>query len=297
MKHILIGDKYSSYAGTIIGFFFLISTQYCAHSSPDITWAPARISETISPLEEKSLNVSFTSSKEISDVVVSIVPELQPYIKAEPSAFSSISAGVPRSLTLKLSAPASAMLDIIEGEIRLTSTSSLGSSLAKSLPVVLQIGKKFTYGNFSVLYPTFGKPSEEHVRTDGDNTVVDIKIASLSGGEAVSQFGFILYQNPSKLDLMDWFRQNVDLSGELSSGGAFSMQPLSNGMSVLVPTGVVPDNHLDPYGPIADFYAISPGRDVIVILSMSQVNELDTYGYASDSQRSLLLAILQSMKF
>jgi hypothetical protein len=233
----------------------------------------------------------------LSDIEIRVVPELEPYLKTEPSIVPSLRAGIAIGVKLTIAAAANAPLRIIDGTIQLRSTKKPTKTFARPLPITLQIGKKFAYENFSFLYPTFGRPSEEVVKVEAGNTKVDIRLLSTTGEDYVSQFGFILYQNQNYLSLIDWFRQNVDLTGTLMSMDSFSLQTLPNGLDVLVHSGLIPGEHLDQYGPVADFYAVSPDRDVIIIMSKSQENDFDIHGYSPEAQKSLLLAILQSMQF
>ncbi len=161
----------------------------------------------------------------------------------------------------------------------------------------IDVWKKFANGNFSFSYPTFGQSSQEIVNVKGEDTIIDIKLLSATIGDYVSQFGFTLHKNKDHSILTDWFLQNVDLSGTLLPRGVFIQQRLTNGMDVLINVGTIPDEHLETYGPVADFYGMSPDGGTIVILSKSQVNEFDLYGYSVDAQESLLLSILQSMQF
>ena len=258
MKRIFLLMSVLLAAGITTGFLIFTSIQSFAAPSPVITWIPTLVSENVSPLEEKSINVSFTSSANLSNIAVIITPKLRPYIESEPSIFPSISAGITTTLRLKVMAAANAPLGIVNGVIRLVSTVKSNATYAQPLHIKLQIGKKFTYEDFSFLYPSFGVPSEELIRTDGGNIIIDVKLLAASGEEFVSQFGLILHENMGYLNLIDWFLQNVDLTGTLISSGSFTLQSLPNGISVLVHTGSIPAEHLAQYGPIADFYGISP---------------------------------------
>jgi len=52
---------------------------------PTITWTPAAVTEMISAGESKTVPVSFTTSETVRDVVVQVVPELQPFVQVDGS--------------------------------------------------------------------------------------------------------------------------------------------------------------------------------------------------------------------
>lgn len=148
------------------------------------------------------------------------------------------------------------------------------------------------------MYPTFGQSSNVDIQTRDEGIVLfDIELLSKTHGELISQFGFSLIKNNDNLSLLDWFRQNIDLSGTLLLSGAFVQQKLANGMDVLVLVGPITGEHLELSGPVAVFYALSPSGDTIISISQSQVHELYQYGYDNDAQDALLKGILSSLKF
>jgi hypothetical protein len=120
-----------------IALFILVSPVPGFSASP-IHWEPKKIEETVAQGHEKTKVVSFTTKKDLTDVVVWIVPELQPYVSAVPSSFSSISKGDMVTLTLTLSAPTDAPLETFDGTLHLRSSSGKSNeTYAKPMPVML----------------------------------------------------------------------------------------------------------------------------------------------------------------
>lgn len=279
--------------------FMLFAAQSCNVSEPHpiISWTPFELADSVSPLEEKSATVTFRSTTNLSGLSVMVGPELRPYITAAPSQLGSLSAGTPVTLNLRITAGASAPLGEVTGEISLSSLSDPGNPYAHPLPVSLRIGKLFRLGSFSMLYPTFGRTSEVLVSTQGNVTRIDVRLIAATGGQAISQFGLILSQNTGRVSLTDWLQQNVDPAGTLLSSGSLGLQTLSNGVPVLERLGPVPAAFLDEYGPVADFYAISPAGDIILILAQSQENEFDLLGYSETARHLMLLDVLRNIKF
>ncbi len=153
----------------------------------------------------------------------------------------------------------------------------------------------FVNGTFSFQYPTFGQPTQITTTTDQGGTFINIEVFSTITKDFVKQFGVALYKNENHLSLMEWFQQNVDSSGILISSGSFAQQKLVNGIATIANVGPMPDEYLD--GPVDDIFAISPDGGTIAALYISQVNELDLYGYNLDAQKSLLQNIIQSIQF
>src|SRR5215510_3597541 len=73
-----------------------------APSGPPITWAPAAVTVTLTPGAHTTRIVSFTSSQNLTDVIVRVVPALAPMVQVAPAALSSITKGQPTALTLTL---------------------------------------------------------------------------------------------------------------------------------------------------------------------------------------------------
>ena len=88
-------------------------------AAPVITWTPAPITETVSPGGSKMVNVTFTSSKNLSNVTVWIVPELQPFVQVQPVIFNQITKGQTTNLTLTISANIDSPLGTFDGTIHL----------------------------------------------------------------------------------------------------------------------------------------------------------------------------------
>jgi len=122
-----------------------------ASPGPTINWTPIKITETISPSDSKLVGVSFVPDKDLNNVVVFVVPELQPYVEVNPNSFAHVSAGAPIVLTIEFSAPFAAELGNFEGSIHIKNS----RTYPKPLPINLNIWDKLTSeeGEFSINYP------------------------------------------------------------------------------------------------------------------------------------------------
>lgn len=131
----------------------------------------------------------------------------------------------------------------------------------------------------------------------GGNAFIDLKAFSPTRNSYVLEIGFVLIKNDNHQTLLEWFAQNVDVTGTLLSSGAFQYQTLSNGLQMLVNSGPIPAQHLEMGGPVATSYALSPSGATIVSASQAQENDLSFYGYVGDGQSSLVRSIVAHSTF
>jgi hypothetical protein len=94
--------------------------------------------------QTKSLEVSFTPNETLSNLVVRVVPELEPFVQVSPSALTKIASGSTVTLTIITSAPATSTLGTFEGTVQLRQGGHLGKVAAKPLPVSVTIGETVT---------------------------------------------------------------------------------------------------------------------------------------------------------
>ncbi len=283
-------------AGVFGAFLFIPSLSL---ATPTITWMPSSIEQTVSPGESRVVLVSFKSLKDLTNITVRVVPEVEQFIQIDPPMFGGITKDQKVDLTITISTPINSPSGTFEGTIHLRSLSNPKKTFAKPLPLTIRItdmGGLFEDPALGIVfeYPTFGQASlVEKKLTRQNNVMFDIKLLSPSGDAYVSQFGILLVSNENHLSLLDWFQQNVDLSGSLFSTGAFVQLTLASGIQALVLRGTIPDEHLG--GPVSQIYALSSSGDNIIVMTQSQYNDLEFYGYPPNEQVSLLVAILESM--
>ena len=108
-------------------------------AAPAITWTPSSVSQTAVAGASKSLSVSFTSSANVNNIAVWVVPELQPYLRVTPSSFSSIRAGLSYTLTITIAPAATTTPGTVDGTIHLRSADNPPKTFAKPLSVTLSV--------------------------------------------------------------------------------------------------------------------------------------------------------------
>lgn len=191
---------------------------------------------------------------------------------------------------------------LLVSSLLLMQTASSDSSIIPTLSLLLgDDTKTFSDSDSGVAfdYPVFGSDSVANINVVSDGlSIIDVNYKSTINDQSIGTFGVVLVKNEGGLTLGDWFSTNIDVGGWLQLAGTFQQEVLRNGMTVLVLTAPVPEEHTDPYGPVSHFYGIFPSGSTIVSAALSQAHELDIFGYTSPgSQEELLREILASMRF
>lgn len=274
-----------------LALIFFLPSQ--APAAPTIAWFPSSISETTSAGSTKTINISFTSSENISGASLRVVPELIPYVRVTPSTFANITKGQTVNFDLTIIIPPTTIPGTFEGTVQLRTTAKNAAVVAKPLSVNLNIiwaafQDPNTGVNFN--YPDFGQPSQVKVVTiDSGGTRFDVDLPSQSDGTPTVQFGILVFSNQNNLSLQDWFIQNVDPSGVLLTTNTFRRETLSNGIEALILSGPIPSQYED--GPVATIYARSLTGKNIILLNQSQDNDLEFYGLSAEDQLQYLKAV------
>src|SRR2546428_4367578 len=81
-----------------------------AEAVPTITWAPTSVTQIIAPGESKTISASLVVSETVSNVVVRVAPELQPFVLVSPSAFGSVGQGQTINMNIIISAASNSPL-------------------------------------------------------------------------------------------------------------------------------------------------------------------------------------------
>ena len=151
----------------LILFVVILLTPSPSRAKPVVTWTPSSVSEIIPPGGSSSISVSFTASRNLTNIVVRIVPELQSFVVATPSSFAAVANGETKTIQLDLSTdPADPLLGsfVRRGTLHLRRGTT---TLARPLPVSL-------FG----LPPDPGEAGEatlEGIDSDGDGVRDDIQ--------------------------------------------------------------------------------------------------------------------------
>jgi hypothetical protein len=142
-------------------------------------------------------------------------------------------------------------------------------------------GVSFTSPQFSVTTQATSSVSSSGLSD------IDVQVLDPKAQEYISVIGLIVYSNPSKLSLAQWFSSNVDDDNILHNANVFQAQVI-NGHSALVFVGPVPSEYQD--GPVAFAYMISPSGDRVVAITQGQEAQVSDYGYDPAMLLTQLLA-------
>jgi len=138
---------------------------------PILSWNPTSVVQDVVAGETDTVSASFTASENLSDVVVRVVPELEPYVEVDPVSYESVSKGSAYDLDLTISAPVDAEIGVYDGTIQLRSGSDPTKTYAKPLPVELSV--------VPLALPPDpgeeGKATLEGIDSDGDGVRDDVQ--------------------------------------------------------------------------------------------------------------------------
>ena len=224
-------QKSSKFAlGLILAVVFVVfalvlfSPSY-APAEPVITWTPASVTEIIVAGESKTVSVFFTASEDITNAVIRVVPELEPFVQVSPSAFGSIAKNQIVNLNITFSALSNSPLGTFQGTVQLRSGSDSNKTFAKPLPVTVQIWKRVILGD-DFTGVSVATPSQWIERRDENGVVILSNIVTPSPltdvalqTESSFELRLLTRANPDSLSISEWFDQFFE--------EGFSVDPLS----------------------------------------------------------------------
>lgn len=261
-----------------VAFFYSPSST----AAPGVTWTPSSVTQTVVAGQTKTTIASFTTSENLSNLVVWVVPELRTLVQATPAQFASVTKGQAVTLTLTTTVPITASPATLDGTIHLR----VGSrTIAKPLPITLIISGVANPAEWPVYrdlstgisfrYPTFGRGAsvEALPNTDGSRTFV---AAVQIGTKLQPQYGITTRANSNGETLSAWFSRNVDMSGTLLASGAFRLEQYPNGVTAYVRVPSAPTTGTGE--PVDEAYAMSASGNTIIAIARGHDNDLSTIG-------------------
>ena len=160
-KKTFVGGTIAALFGAVLIAVFLLYSSPAPAGPPIVSWMPPSVVQDVVAGESVTTTASFTATRNLSGVVVRVVPEIAPYVTVSPTAFSSITKGSTYTLNVTLTTPADALPTSTDGTIQLRSGSDQNNTYAKPLPVKLNVvwptfdgGTDLSGVSFS--YPAFG---------------------------------------------------------------------------------------------------------------------------------------------
>lgn len=104
-----------------------------------VSWTPASVNQTILAGDTIPISVSFTALRNLHDVVVRIVPELEPFVTVNPVALGDVIAGETVALEINILASSTTLPDTFDGVIQLTRASNPNKHFSPSFPITVTV--------------------------------------------------------------------------------------------------------------------------------------------------------------
>src|SRR3989442_2467574 len=143
MNKPLTDNNVSRYLTFVVLLFLVAVASFVVTSpalaAPTIQWSQAGVTSSVTQGSSKTVSVSFVSTEDLSNVSVSIVPALAPYVSASPVSFGSIAAGSTVTVKLTFSAPGNATVGTVDGTLHLRDSGQSKRTYARPLPVTVNI--------------------------------------------------------------------------------------------------------------------------------------------------------------
>jgi hypothetical protein len=183
------------------------------------------------------------------------------------------------------------------GQLQLEASAAFRGILKRIISPILQIPVwgYFTDSSdgFTMSYPPVaGVPLS--VATESNGTI-DLDVSEGSGTDAYTGPALTIgvLSGDGTSTLLNWFSQNVDPMNVLA--GAYTHTTLPNGTEILLLTGGVPNEWEG--GEVSDAYAMSPDKQKVVIVNLSQDDPLVDYGLTTDQIETFLGSVVNTFTF
>ena len=187
-------------------------------TQPKITWSTTSINIILSPGESTSSDLTFTSSQKLTNVALTVVPQIAPFVNVQPSSISSLAANQAQSVHLAIAIAAATAFGTYDGTIQLKSGTT---TFPQTVKVVVNVWPTFTSTiGFTLHYPPSFFPVQS---TDPNSSEVGFYSSPQVFSEGISPtFTATKSQLPNGLSLRDWVKSfGVDDAGidQLALGG------------------------------------------------------------------------------
>ena len=132
--------------------FSPLATSASATAQPKITWSSTSANVILSPGESTSSDLTFTSSSNLTNVVLEAVPAISRFVTIQPNIFAGVPAAQKQLVHISFAIPQGTALGTYSGTLH----GRIGSqTLPQTLKVVVNVWKRFENSSlgFTFLYP------------------------------------------------------------------------------------------------------------------------------------------------
>jgi Tol biopolymer transport system component len=154
--------RFINILGLLIVIFLLPSETSAA---PPITWSQEYVSQPAIVGTVVTREISFTSSRALSNVRVRVVPELAPFVSTSPSIFDFVPAGEPQLLTIFFTIPKGTPVETLDGVIQIKEGND---TVARPLAVQVET----LVATATDIPSTLSQPSPDRIVTSPDSEEV-----------------------------------------------------------------------------------------------------------------------------
>ena len=184
-------------------------------AKPAVTWTPSSVTEAVLAGDTIMISVSFTASKNLSNIVVNVVPELQPLVDVNPLILGNITEGETVVLDVIISPPANSFPKAVQGTIQLRHDErGSNKTSAMPLPVTVIIEWPTTQVGSPDLTATFSYPAGWVVEEVVFQTMLFSPgaIAAIDAGNLLTPPGITLtiFNNANGLSLPEFMAELDD---------------------------------------------------------------------------------------
>jgi len=181
---------------------------------PTIAWSPGTLDLILSPGENASRSITFTSSTDLTNVVLEAVPTIAPFVTIKPNTISRVRANRPEKVQISFSIPITTTLGNYPGTIHLR----LGSqTLPQTLKLNIDVWQPFVNQSIGIV---FKLPPGFSANNPNPHIGQTINIGNFEttepGGFDIALPCTVLFSvktNPAELPLSEWIGENIRSDG------------------------------------------------------------------------------------
>lgn len=173
-KKLLIGTLVVL-AGLVSAYWLIASpmpAQKSGSTEPKITWSEKQIEVLLSPGESASKTLTFSSTLDLSDARIEVVPEIAPFLSIQSSSFVTVPANQPRDVAVDFHILPNANFSTFDGTVHV----KVGS---QTLPSTLKLVIHVAGSGAAIFLPPdpgeAGKTTLEGIDSDRDGVRDDIQ--------------------------------------------------------------------------------------------------------------------------
>lgn len=249
-----------------VGLVFILGFAQQGIAAPSAEWSTNIIDETLSPGEVKTIEISFTASKNFNNAQLQVTPSLADYIEVSPSNIGNVAAGEIIQFEVTLTSSTTALIDVIDGVIQIVRANA--RRISSPLPVVIEFTTEIEpISGVSLVAPEGWDVFTDHNQVAGELSLLLNSQASLNElinpdlVHVTHDIVVAVLPNPDQTSISDF--------AAFFDNGWFAHYPNSNSYSVLGYNALQVDDLGSDVGrapAVVNFIELPDDRILIVML-------------------------------